>query len=607
MPTRFHRLRALLVATVGLLVLGALGTRLYWLQILRHEELKKLAIRQIGRRVALPAHRGMITDCNGNVLAHTVARRLVAMDPKAVIEIEERRAKQKLPSSKAAMVRLLADHLALPRAEIEAKLARDGRWVVLARKVPEDTAEKLREALAPTGFLGGLTFCDDPERLYPNGRLMCHILGYVDSEQRGVDGVERVMQADLRGEDGWRVGENDRRGREIVVYRSEDFPPRDGYTVALTLDQSVQDICEQELDRAVATHRPDSAVAIVMRPSTGEILALASRPAFNPNDPEKEVPNLRNRAVSDLCEPGSTFKIVTVAAALDQRIVSLGDVVFCENGKFSFAGRELNDHEAYGNLSVAEVLIHSSNIGAAKIAIHLGKERMHAAMRAFGFGERAFGDRSTEAWPGEVRGIVHPVRDWSLVSITRVAMGHEVGVTSIQMVGALSAVANGGNLMQPMIVRRVLDEKGTAVREFFPKVRRRVMDHKAARELTEALKRVVSQEGTAAKAAIPGFQVAGKTGTAQKIVNGQYAHDRHVSSFVGFFPADDPEICIYVMLDSPKGKEQYGGSVAAPVFREIGARVASYLNFRPTLPFPAVAPAGRGSSLAAAGEGGAAP
>jgi cell division protein FtsI/penicillin-binding protein 2 len=607
MPTRLHRLRALLLAAGGLLVLFGLAARLYWIQIVRHDALRRLAGRQIGCRVALPAQRGMITDCNGNVLAHTIARRLVAADPKAISQLEDARAKKKLPPFRAELARLVADQLALPRAEAAEKLARESRYVVLARRVPEELADKLRELLAPAGFQSCFTFEEDPERLYPNGQLMCHVLGYVDAAQRGVDGVERVMQADLRGEDGWRVGETDRRGREIVAYRSEDFPPRNGYTVVLTLDQTIQDIAEQELDRAVEAHRPDSAVAIVTRPATGEVLALASRPAFNPNDPDKPVDHLRNRAVSDLNEPGSTFKVVTVAAALDQRIVALGDVFFCENGKFEYAGRELTDHQAYGNLSVAEILVHSVNIGAAKIAIKLGKERMHAAMRAFGFGERAFGDRPTEAWPGEVRGIVHPPRAWSLVSITRIAMGHEVGVTPIQMTGAIAAVANGGNLMQPIIVRRVVDEKGAAVREFFPRVRRRVMDHKSARELTEALKRVVSQEGTAAKAAIPGFQVAGKTGTAQKLVNGQYVHDRHVSSFIGFFPASDPELCVYVMLDTPKGKEQYGGSVAAPVFREIGARVATYLNLRPSAPAPAVAPVVPGPSVAVAGRGGAVP
>ncbi|MCC7518187.1 MAG: penicillin-binding protein 2 [Verrucomicrobiae bacterium] len=603
MPTRCHRFRVLLLAAAGLLVLAALGVRLYRLQVVHHEELKRLADRQIGRRILLPARRGTIADCNGNVLAHTVARRLVSVDPKAIAEIERAREKKKRPSTRAAFARILADQLALPYAEVEEKLARDSRYVVLARKEPADAVERLQAALAPTGLLGALGFADDPERLYPNGSLMSHVLGYVDAEQRGVNGVERVMQADLRGEDGWRAGETDNRGREIVAYRREDFPSRDGYTVVLALDQAVQDLCEQELDRAVAAYRPDSAVAIVMRPATGEILALASRPTFNPNDPDKQVDSLRNRAVSDLNEPGSTFKVVTVAAALDQRLVTLNDVIFCENGRFEYAGRELTDHQAYGNLTVAEILAHSVNIGAAKIALKLGKERMYAAMRCFGFGERAFGDRPTEAWPGEVRGIVHPPRQWSQVSITRVAMGHEVGVTPIQTIGAVAAVANGGNLMQPLIIRRVLDEKGVAVREFFPKVRRRVMDPRAARELTEALKRVVSQEGTAAKAAIPGFQVAGKTGTAQKLVNGRYVHDRHVSSFVGFFPAEDPEICIYVMLDAPKGKVQYGGSVAAPVFREIGLRVASYLNLRPTVPVPVGAPPAAGASLAVSSEG----
>lgn len=607
MPTRLHRLRLLLLAAVGLSALAALGFRLYWLQVLRHEELTRLAARQIGRRIPLPARRGTITDCNGNALAQSVERRRISADPKAVAELEQARAKRKLPSSRAAFARILADQLALPREEVEEKLNRETRYVVLARKVSEDAAEKLRAALAPTGLLDGLRFERDAERLYPNGALMSHVLGYVDANQRGVDGVERVMQEDLRGEPGWRIGEMDRRGREIVAYRGEDFPPRDGYTVVLALDQTIQDICEQELDRSLAIHQPDSAVAIVLRPSTGEVLAMASRPTFNPGDLDKEIGTLRNRAVSDLNEPGSTFKVVTVAAALDQRLVSLGDMIFCENGRFEYAGRLLTDHQAWGNLSVTEILAHSVNIGAAKIALKLGKERMYAAMRAFGFGERAFGERPTEAWPGEVRGIVHAPRQWSQISITRVAMGHEVGVTPIQMIGAIAAVANGGNLMQPMIVRRVLDERGVAVREFFPKVRRRVMDPKAARELTEALKRVVSQEGTAAKAAIPGFQVAGKTGTAQKLVNGQYAHDRHVSSFVGYFPAEDPELCIYVMLDAPKGKAQYGGSVAAPVFREIGLRVASYLGLRPTAPVAPAAPAAAASSLAAAAEGGAAP
>jgi len=285
-----------------------------------------------------------------------------------------------------------------------------------------------------------------------------------------------------------------------------------------------------------------------------------------------------------MIEPGSTFKIVTVAAALDQRLVSLNDTIFCENGRFLYAGRYLSDHEPYGTLSVAEVLVHSSNIGAAKIALMLQNDKMYQAIRNFGFGEYAFGEKHGERWPGEIRGMVHPIKNWTKVSITRLAMGHEIGVTPVQMATAMCAIANGGNLMRPQIVKRVVDSNGNIIREFFPQVRRRVVDTKAAQETVEALKQVVSKAGTAVKAAIPGFEVAGKTGTAQKIVNGQYVHDHYVSSFAGFFPASDPELCIYVMLNDPKGKDIYGGAVAAPVFHDMAIRIASYLNIKPTLP-----------------------
>ncbi len=584
MPTRFHRIRALILASLLLSGLAALGYRLYDLQVLRHEVLAQAVNRQHERQVKLPAQRGMITDCNGNVLAQSMILRAVTLDPVAIRMWDERRASRHLPLEIPILVRLLADQLGLSHAEVQEKLQRNSRYVVLKKKVADDVARHLQETLRQQGLQRGILFTDDPLRMYPNGQLMSHVLGYVNAENRGMDGVEAVMQSDLQGQDGWRRIECDNRGNEIVVYRNEDFAPRNGSTVVLTLDQGIQNITEQELDRAVRQYHPESAVAIVMRPSTGEILALADRPTFDPNSTDKKIEDLQNHALSVINEPGSTFKIVTVAAALDQRIVTLNDIIHCEGGKFFYEGRYLHDHEAYDNLSVTMVLVHSSNIGAAKIALMLGKERMYAAMRAFGFGEKAFGSQPTERWPGEVSGIVHPPKDWSKVSITRVAMGHEVGVTPIQMISAMCAVANGGNLMQPQIIKKVMDEKGCVVREFFPRVRRRVVDQKAARDLTEALKQVVSKEGTAAKAALPGFVVAGKTGTAWKWINGDYARDQYISSFVGFFPADDPELCIYVMLDNPKGKDRYGGSVAGPAFREIGMRVASYLNLRPTVP-----------------------
>lgn len=583
MLTPFHHYRVLIVAVLLLAGLGRLAYRLYDLQVSNHAKLSRVVNRMHERLVQLHATRGAIFDCNENLLAHSAPVQTIALDSLEIQKEEARRAKSGRPSGMADLVAVLAEQLELPKAEVEGKLKEAGRYVVLKHKVVQETARRLEQTLEQKR-LKGVIFGDDQMRIYPNGPLMSHVLGYVNAEGRGMDGVEGLMQAELQGQDGWRKIERDNRGREIVIFRNEDFSARNGYSVVLTLDQAIQNIVEQELDRAVQQHSPDSAVAIVMRPATGEVLAMASRPTFDPNAADKRIDTLRNRAVSDLMEPGSTFKIVAVASALDQRILTLNDTIWCENGKFLYGGRYLNDHEAYGNLSVLQVLVHSSNIGAAKIALMLGKDLMYQGMRLFGFGERAFDNGKGQGWPGEIRGIVHPLSDWTKVSITRVAMGHEVGVTPIQMVNAMCALANGGNLMRPQMIKRVMDENGRVVREFFPFVRRRVVDQKAARGMTEALQQVVSKEGTAERAAVPGFVVAGKTGTAQKVVNGEYAHDQFVASFCGYFPAEEPELCIYVMLDNPKGKEYFGGKAAAPVFREIAIRTASYLNLRPSAP-----------------------
>ncbi len=582
-PTKSHRIRILIVAFPLLAGLIALGYRLYDLQVVRHAELAEAVNRIHERRIKLHALRGMIVDCNENILAHSVVVRTVIMDPELMRDQDKRRAKKGLPPQSPVTVQLLSQHLGVPAGDIESHLNDAGHCVVIRKKVPEEIVQHLREALK-VQQIKGVFFDDDQMRFYPNGPLMSHVLGYVNSEQVGVDGVEFQLQKDLQGQDGWRRITCDRRGREVLVYRDEDFPARNGYNVVLTLDQAVQNIVEQELDVAFKKHCPESAVVIVMRPATGEILAMSNRPTFDPNSTKKTIDSLKNRAVADMIEPGSTFKIVTVAAALDQRLVGLNDSIWCENGRFLYAGRYLSDHEPYGTLSVADVLVKSSNIGAAKIALLLQNDKMFQAIRNFGFGEYSFGEKSGERWPGEIRGVVHPVRNWSKVSITRLAMGHEVGVTPVQMTAAMCAIANGGNLMRPQIIKRVVDQNGNVIREFFPQVRRRVVDEKAARETIEALRQVVSKAGTAAKAIIPGFDVAGKTGTAQKIVNGQYVHDSYVSSFAGFFPAGNPEICIYVMINDPKGKEYYGGTVAAPVFHDIAVRVGSYLNIKPTMP-----------------------
>ncbi len=584
-PTKTHRIRITILASLLLLGLVALGFRLYTLQVVRHAALASTVNKMHGRVEKLPALRGPILDCNENVMARSVVVRTVVLDPQTVREDDARRAKAGQPLRAADMARILGDELAMPVEEIRQKLDLTTRYVILKHKVPEETARELLETLKRE-HLRGVKCDDDQMRVYPNGALMSHVLGYMNSDQSGMDGVEKLMHVDLKGQDGWRRIECDRLGKEIVVFRNEDFPARNGCSVVLTLDQAIQSIAEQELDVAVQKYMPEDAVVIVMRPATGEVLAMASRPTFDPNAGEKAIDSLRNRAVSDLNEPGSTFKIVTIATALDNRIVTLNDTIWCENGKFLYGGRYLTDHEPFGSLTVAQVLEKSSNVGAAKVALMMGNAKMHRAMLNFGFDERAFGDQPGERWPGDVRGIVHLLKSWVPVSITRVAMGHEVAVTPIAMANAMCALANGGNLMRPMMIKRVVDQNGSVIREFFPKVRRRVVDQQAAHEITEALEMVVSKDGTAAKAAISGLRVAGKTGTAQKLVNGQYGHDEYVSSFIGYFPADAPELCIYVMFDNPKGKDRYGGAVAAPVFHNIGVRVASYMNLKLSRPEP---------------------
>jgi cell division protein FtsI (penicillin-binding protein 3)/stage V sporulation protein D (sporulation-specific penicillin-binding protein) len=391
-----------------------------------------------------------------------------------------------------------------------------------------------------------------------------------------------TMERFLRGSPGFRYTEQDRLGREIVAYRRQERAARDGAEVRLTVDLALQHIVETELEAVVKQYRPASAVALLMRPSTGEVLAVANRPLFDPNLPEKGLADgMKNRAIIDMVEPGSTFKIVTAAAALEEKTASLGTVVYCHNGSFPYGGALLRDHHAYGNLTVEDILAKSSNIGSAKLAFGLGDRRLYEYVRRFGFGERTGIDL-----PGEIGGMVHPPHRWSKISITRIPMGHEVAVTPLQIAAAMGVVANGGRLMMPQIVRQVVDCEGREVRSFEPVEVRRVISEKTAAEIRKALTKVVSKEGTARLAKVPGFKVAGKTGTAQKVApEGGYAKGKYVVSFVGFMPADNPEFVGVVMVDDAKAPEQanVGGLIAAPVFRAIAEKAARYLNLEPSV------------------------
>ena len=429
--------------------------------------------------------------------------------------------------------------------------------------------------------LRGVSFEQEASRIYPNGTMLCHVLGFVDHSHLGMFGIEKSMDDYLSGYDGFRYTEHDRTGKEIEFYRGQERPARAGCNVRLTVDLGLQNIVETELSAAVKQFRPASAIVILMKPQTGEILALANWPNYDLNAVgDYKEDDMKDRAIADMVEPGSTFKIVTASAALNERAVRMDTMIFCENGHFNFAGKVLKDHHGYGDLSVMDILMKSSNIGAAKLAMMLGEQKFYEYIRSFGFGER-----TGIALPGEISGLVHPPYLWSKISISRIPMGQGVGVTPLQTVMAMAAVANGGHLMMPQIVHEIVDEQGATVVNFPPVEVRRVMSAEVAAEDCEALKRVVSKQGTAALAAVAGFEVAGKTGTAQIPIPGGvgYYDDKYVASFEGFMPADNPAFVALVLINDPKtGPEQYyGGLVAAPVFSRIAEKAARYLNLEP--------------------------
>ena len=596
-----------MLAALLLAAFGGLGYRLVDLQVLRHEELSARAEQNTVREFVLEPRRGDILDSRGYLLATSVPVKTVGADPTL------------LGGHQAEVARALAPLLQMSETDLcqrlQPRIRANGhnesvtnQFVRLKTRVPVETWQRIQSAMAGLSFgvdekhlsRSEQTFYqvlrqkavfarDDQMRVYPNQNFASHILGFAQNEEVevngapvsdivGREGIELTLNSQLRGVRGWRLTETDRRGREMVPLREQDVEARDGLNVVLTIDSVIQHAVESAIADAMQQHTPLSISGIVVRPRTGEILAMATLPNFDPNNPGVASPDARrNRVITDVVEPGSAFKIVVVSGALNEHAVTLDDEFDCEHGHFAYAGRVLHDHEPLGTLSVERIITKSSNIGAAKIGIRMGEQRLYDYIMCFGFGER-----TGLPLPGEVRGIVHPVEDWSKVSIAQIPMGQGIAVTRLQMIMAMCAVANHGQLMHPMLVRRLEDPDGDVVACYSPQPVRRVIDEATDRLMIEALKTVVSPEGTAAKASLEHYTVAGKTGTAQKVENGTYVHGKYISSFIGFFPADNPELCISIVMDEPK-EGYYGGAVAGPVFKQIAERAASYLNIRPDL------------------------
>ena len=575
--------RAALVSSAVAFAFCVLIGRLFYLHVWEQEALLEHV--ESNRRMVqiIEARRGNVVDNRGNLLATTHTRIDLGVDPQSVRETDREKFTE--------LASLIDQPLEKVIRAIETKTRKGSdhaqavsliKWAYLAKGLDEDTYDKVRE-LGIKGVYGNRKY----SRTYPSGKLAAHVLGYVNHEETPVTGVERFFDYYLRGQDGWRETERDGRRRELAQFRAREVAPADGLNVALSVDLMVQHIVEQEVARLAAEYNPESVSVIVSEPSTGAVMAMANYPTYDPNEfyntKKYPIDSQRNRALTDLIEPGSTFKIVPAAAALNEEIVAPEDIFETGVERVSYKGRSLklpSDHHTYDSLSMHDIVVKSSNRGAAHLGLILGENRLHDYAEAFGFGEKTGFDLG-----GEVSGTLHSVKNWDGLTITRLPMGHAVSATPMQIHGAMSVIANKGVLMEPLIAERVFDVAGNDIVRFSPKAKRRVVSTEVAQTVADMLVDVVGKDGTARKAAIDNYSVAGKTGTTQKIVNGKYSRQHHVASFSGFFPANKPALVITVVVDEPQLKGVgYGGSVSAPAFRNIAEACIAYLGIRPSRP-----------------------
>jgi len=581
----------------------AVTARSFHLQVLQHDQLVKLAERQHNRTIPIIPARGGIFDRTGAPLAVSLEMDSLYAEPKRITD----------PAGTAAAI---APILQMPQHDLQKKLSSDRGFTWLARQLTPETALRIKQLK-----LTGIGFVKESKRFYPNFEIASHVLGFTGMDPEGLEGIERRYDATILGSTGYLLTERDALGRDVSIKNAVVQSSAPGKNLVLTLDKNIQYFAEKELAKAVQGSGAKGGMALVADPATGKILAMANYPTFNPNS-FKQYPTiqLRNRCVADSFEPGSTFKVFLLSAALEEKIVRPQDGINCENGRYSFGGRIIRDDHPHGRISVAEVLKYSSNIGSAKIGLKLGDDRLHRYLKAFGFG-----DKSGVDLPGEASGGLRPVSRWYGSDLATISFGQGVSTTALQLVGAMSAVANGGLLMKPYLVERVTDNSGQELQRFEPQTVRRVLSTETAAAITQMLEGVTRKGGTGTSASIEGFRVAGKTGTAQKVdpVSKGYSATKRTASFIGFVPADKPLLTILVVIDEPT-TSPYGGVVAAPAFREIAFNTLCYLKAAgvgkacdlpqqqataPHVPSPPVSEAagGEGGSIDIAGAGTAMP
>lgn len=548
-----NRKRVIILFTMVLLGFASVFIRLIDLMVLEHEQYADRAYRQHVRQETIAPSRGAIYDARMRELSVNRKVKSLYGVPREI-------------KNPQALAKAISPIVRQSRSDLAGKLSRKKQFVWLARKLDDSVAARIEKL----GLRPQLGFVTETKRAYPKGALGAHVIGFVNIDNEGAEGLERTYNSILKGHGDSKLEGRDAHGRLLSDGGRHNV---NGGSLVLTLDEDLQFIVEKELADAVRKWKARAAVSIVMEPATGRILAMAVNPTYSPESP-KDPSRWRNRAITDVYEPGSTFKAVVAAAALDQSMVGPEDRFDCSQGYIDVGGRRIRDSGRHEVLTFAEVIQKSSNVGIVKVAQILGKERAFAYISRFGFGEKTGVDLD-----GEVSGILHSPDEWSGSSIGAHALGYEVAVTPLQMLNAYCAIANGGILMRPYIVSEIMNAEGEVVRSIAPKPIRRVISRDASEILTGILETVVQEGGTAITASILGNPVAGKTGTARKYdpKARKYSRENYMSSFVGFVPSDDPKLAIIVVVDEPK-EEIYGGIVAAPVFRAIAEHSLIYLN-----------------------------
>ncbi len=578
-PLRVRRIVAALLLLAGFVIVLF---RLFNLQVLQAGELTLKAERQHEKAITLQGGRGTIYDRRGKVLAINLEVPSVFGVPTSL-------------EDPTPVARELGRVLHVRPDEIEKKLKQERSFVWIARKVDPEQGRRLQRRP-----LEGIGLVLEGRRYYPKGTLLSHVIGFAGMDGDGLEGIEHRYDSYLRGEKQMVVLQRDALGRSVFPKGFTEQGPSSGHSVTLTIDETIQYIAEKELEEAVAASRAKGGTIIVMEPRTGAVLAMALVPTFDPNSlGSLYADRWRNRAVTDVYEPGSTLKVLVAAAALEDKVMEPQTILFGERGSMTVANTVVHDHDPSGWMTFAQVLERSSNIGAVKTALALGPDRLSRVLRAFGFGERSEIDL-----PGEAAGLVRDSRSWGRRSLASIAMGQEIGVTAVQLATALSAVANGGWLMKPHVVAEIRDGKGKAVYQASPQVRRQPISEGTAQKLTRILEGAVSR-GTGKSAAVSGYRVAGKTGTAQKVDprTGTYSTTLFIGSFVGFVPAEDPRLCILVVIDEPQ-TEAWGGVVAAPVFRRVAEQVLPYLGVTSQAPVRVALAEGESIGVRRAGRAG---